>query len=118
MNRIAASRIRSHTRRSARPASRLRYAPWSFRRTRRCGDNAGIRRSRDKYRWDLLEEDILLGFCRNPYAYYVLDLILYSPYPGWGDEYPNECWMNEKGERAYYLWGEHRGLHRRPREGE
>lgn len=67
----------------------------------RSGEDAGIRRGKNEYRWDWLETDLLMGYQQNPAANYILDLWLYSPYPGWGDEYPDECWKNEKGERAY-----------------
>lgn len=73
-------------------------------------NDAGICEGKGKYRWDLLEKDLMLALRQDPYANLMLELWLYEPYPGWGGEYPDECWRNEKGERGYGLWGNIEGF--------
>ncbi|MDO9541377.1 MAG: carbohydrate binding domain-containing protein [Kiritimatiellia bacterium] len=41
---------------------------------------------------------------KAPDAYLILELSL-NPYKGWADRYPEECWQNKQGQRAYTTGG-------------
>lgn len=71
---------------------------------------AGVWAGKGKYRWDLLEKDLMLALQRNPNANLVLEMVAYHPYDSWSEENPNEIWQNSKGEKAYGFWGNLEGF--------
>ena len=62
-----------------------------------------------QYDFSAVEEPILAALRKNPKTNLVLDVWFY-PYREWGDENPEECWTNEKGQRAYGWWGNVEGF--------
>lgn len=64
----------------------------------------GIWLGQDKYDFAPAEAALRKALLRNPRAHIILDIGFY-PYLAWGAENPQECWTNDKGQRAYGSWG-------------
>lgn len=54
--------------------------------------------------FDMIDSVLSKTLRRNPHAYLILDMWDY-PYLEWGNKNPDEIVRNEKGEKAYGLWG-------------
>jgi len=59
---------------------------------------------KDKINFDVVDDIILSVLRKNPQAKIMLEMWVY-PYKEWGDENPDEVVRNDKGERAYGIWG-------------
>ncbi len=57
-----------------------------------------------KINYDVIDEVLALTLQRNPNAYLILDMWAY-PYREWGAENPDDVVRNDKGEKAYGIWG-------------
>lgn len=57
-----------------------------------------------KINFDVIDEVLALTLQRNPQAYLILDMWTY-PYREWGAENPDDVVRNDKGEKAYGIWG-------------
>lgn len=59
---------------------------------------------KDEINFDVVDTIILDVLRKNPQANIILEMWVY-PYKEWGDENPDDIVRNEKGERAYGIWG-------------
>lgn len=57
-----------------------------------------------KINYDVIDDVLSLTLQRNPNANLILDIWAY-PYREWGTENPDDIVRNEKGEKAYGIWG-------------
>jgi len=59
---------------------------------------------KNEINFDVVDTIILDVLRKNPHANIILEMWVY-PYKEWGDENPDDIVRNEKGERAYGIWG-------------
>lgn len=78
----------------------------------RIGDNKGhpgIWTGQGQYNFAPAEAALQKALLRNPQARIILDLDFY-PYATWGQEHPQEVWINDQGQKAHGAWGNVEGF--------
>ncbi len=56
-----------------------------------------------------VDELLLRALRRNPDANLIVEFVIFEPYPGWGEKYPDEVWQNKERKKAYTTWGNIQG---------
>ncbi|MDD5704769.1 MAG: beta-galactosidase [Kiritimatiellae bacterium] len=69
----------------------------------------GIWRGKDRYDFSIADRTLLGVLRRNPAANLIVDMIIY-PYPEWGDEHPDDCVKNSKGETGWTTYTDIEGF--------
>jgi hypothetical protein len=63
-----------------------------------------------KYDFDKLEGILMDALRFRPEANLIVEYSVYAPYNNWGEENPDECWLNAEGLRGYGVWGNLEGF--------